>query len=179
VPLDRFLAGLNVAEFSRQRAQMLIDAGYDTLDAILALEADDIAAVKGFAEKLAEKVHSGLAARRERIERLLAGGVEVVSPPRTAADAAAGGGPFAGKTVCFTGAVGEENPATGKRWTRKELEDLVVAHGGKPRSDVSGNLDFLVMADPSSKSSKAQKARKLGIEILSEKDFFARLESAT
>ena len=53
--LDRFIAGLNIPEFSRQRAQMLIDEGFDDLEKMSAASVADFAAVKGFAEVLAEK----------------------------------------------------------------------------------------------------------------------------
>lgn len=56
---------------------------------------------------------------------------------------------------------------------RKDLEDLVADHGGTCRS-VSKELDFLVIADPKSTSSKAVKARKLGVELISEQDFLSR-----
>jgi len=171
-PLDRFIAALNIPEFSVQRAQMLIDAGYESLEKLLALTAEEIAAVKGFKETLAQKIQEGLEARRDRIEELRLSGVSPRPAPRKPA-----GGRLAGKTFCFTGAVKSENPDTGKRWTRKELEALVQAQGGRSLSDVTSGLDYLVMANPKSTSSKAQKARKLGTEILGEDEFFKLLEN--
>jgi DNA ligase (NAD+) len=172
-PLDRFIAALNIPEFSRQRAQMLIDAGHDTREKLRALTVEGIAGVKGFKETLAGKIAGGLAARRERIEKLRAAGV---APRPGVPKAAAPTGPLAGKTFCFTGAVKAIHPATGKAWTRKELQALVEAKGGRNLSDVSSGLDYLVLADPGSTSSKAQKARKLGTALLSEEEFFRLLE---
>ena len=170
-PLDRFLAALNIPEFSRQRAQMLFDAGYDTLEKLQALKADEIAAVKGFKETLARKIEEGLSARAERIARLLAAGV-APRPGKGRASAGASG-PLTGRTFCFTGAVKSANPATGTRWTRKELQALVEEKGGRNLTDVTAGLDFLVLADPESSSSKAQKARALGTKILAEEEFLA------
>jgi DNA ligase (NAD+) len=174
-PLDRFIAGLNIPEFSRQRAQMLIDAGFDTLEKMLSLTADRIPEVKGFKETLAGKIAVGLAARRERIERLRAAGV---APRPGIPKAVAATGPLAGKTFCFTGAVKTVNPATGKAWTRKDMGALVEAKGGRNLSDVSSGLDYLVMADPNSNSTKAKKARELGTQVLGEDEFF-RLTTET
>ena len=174
-PLDVFIAGLNVAEFSRQRAQILIDGGYDTLDKILAVGAEEIASVKGFADTLAERVHTGLHARVERVESFLAVGVEIQPP--ASRDESQAGGRLSGKSFCFTGAVKTMNETTEKRWTRKELEQLVRVHGGLTRTDVTRGLDYLVLANPDSTSSKAEKARKLGTTLLSEEKFFALLES--
>ena len=53
---------------------------------------------------------------------------------------------------------------------RAELESKVSANGGTVAS-VSKNLDYLVIADPSSTSSKAVKARKLGVTLISEDEF--------
>jgi DNA ligase (NAD+) len=176
-PLDRFLAALNIAGFSRQRAQMLIDEGFATLDKILALNAADVARVKGFAEVTAEMVVEGLAARRSLIERLRAAGVEPQAGQPAPRALAAGSGPLAGKSVCFTGGVRRLDPKTGKRYSRKDLQELVVRHGGRVLDNVSSGLDYLVMADPSSTSSKAKKARELGTAVLSEEEFFEMLET--
>jgi DNA ligase (NAD+) len=170
--LDQFIAGLNIPEFSRQRAQVLISAGYDTLEKLQGATVEDFAAVKGFAEVLAEKAVNGLALRRERIEKLLRSGVTIEKPsPQTAPS-----GPLAGQTFCFTGAIHKTEAATGKTYTRKQMESLVTKLGGRALSDVTSKLDYLVMADPKSKSSKAEKARKLGTKILSEEEFFQKVE---
>lgn len=169
-PLDRFVAGLNIPHFSKQRVQMLTDAGITNLDELLSLRREDIAEIKGFGEVLAEAIVSGLDRRRERIERFLEAGVVPRHAPPRAPEAP--GGPFAGKTFCFTGTVERIDESTGKRYTRKELEAMVSEGGGKALNDVTSNLDYLVMADPRSTSSKAKKARKLGTRILSEEEFF-------
>ena len=175
--LDRFVAALNIAEFSRSRAQMLIEDGQDTLEKLFELSAEDIVEVKGFAQTLAEKVYEGLASRRKRIDALLDAGIEIEPPSeRPAGNESDASGPLAGKSYCFTGAVQTMNEATGKRWTRKELQEIVRAHGGKVASDVSQGLDFLVMADPNSTSSKAKKARSHGTAILSEEDFLRTIK---
>ncbi len=173
-PLDRFLAALNIPEFSRQRAQMFIDAGHETLEKIQALTPEAIVLVKGFKEALAKKIAAGITARRDRIASLLAAGVRPqAGTPRTAME-----GPLSGMTFCFTGAVKTTNPATGKRWTRKEMQALVEERGGRNVTDVTAGLDYLVMADPDSKSSKAEKARTLGTKVLGEEEFFALITEA-
>jgi DNA ligase (NAD+) len=172
-PLDRYLAALNIPEFSRQRAQMLIDAGHSTVEALQALSAEEIARVRGFKETLAGRIQSGLAARAERIARLKEAGVA----PR-AASPRKPRGPLSGKSFCFTGAVKSLNPATGKPWTRKEMQALVEAQGGRNLADVTAGLDYLVLADPDSTSQKAEKARKLGTRILGEEEFLAMVKPA-
>lgn len=45
-------------------------------------------------------------------------------------------------------------------------EDLVVKHGGSVLSGVTKDLTYLVMADPSTASTKAEKARKYGTQCI-------------
>ncbi|MCZ6794515.1 MAG: NAD-dependent DNA ligase LigA [Planctomycetota bacterium] len=174
-PLDRFVAGLNIPGFSRQRMQMLIDNGVGSLQQLLALKPEEITGMKGFGDILAQAVVQGLERRRERIDRLLE--ADVV-PREAAASSASSDGPLSGASFCFTGAVRRVDENTGKAYTRKRLRDLVAQRGGRALNDVSSGLDYLVMADPTSTSSKAKKARKLGTRILSEDDFFAMLADA-
>lgn len=174
-PLDRFVAGLNIPGFSRQRVQMLGEHGVSSLERLRALTVEEIAELKGFGEILGKAIVEGLERKAHDIELLLDAGVKPENLPKP--KAAKKSGPFAGKSFCFTGAIERTNPETGERYTRKELEDLVVAHGGKTLSAVSAKLDYLVMADPKSTSTKAKKAREVGTEILSEEAFFKLLQS--
>ena len=173
--LDRFIAALNVPEFSRQRAQMMINGGYETLEKMQAATAEDLVAVKGFAETLAARVVEGIARRKGRISRLLQAGVTV--RPGEVEDLV--DGPLEGATFCFTGAIKAANPDSGKAYTRKQMQGLVTRAGGRALSDVSTKLDYLVLADVKSKSSKAKKARDLGTQLLSEGEFFTLLEERT
>ena len=174
--LDRFVAGINIPEFSRQRAQMLIDAGFDTLEKLRAMDVETISEVKGFGEILAEKIHAGLETREERIDAMLEVGIDIQKPEPRVEDDGDGDGKLAGKSFCFTGAVQAVNEETGKRWTRKALQALVKQNGGRALNDVTEGLDYLVMADPDTSSSKAKKARKLGTEVLSEEAFLEMVE---
>jgi DNA ligase (NAD+) len=173
-PLDRFVAGLNLPGFSRQRVQMLGEQGLHSLSELRALEPTRIAEFKGFGEILATEIVDGLARKTAVIDELLAVGIV----PRDLAGGTSipGSGPLSGKTFCFTGAVQSVDPSTGKRWTRKQLEDRVATLGGRALSGVTAGLDYLVMADPNSTSTKAKKAREQGTRVLSEKEFFALIE---
>lgn len=60
--------------------------------------------------------------------------------------------PFDGISFCFTGT--------------RELENVVVDLGGKIASGVSKNIQYLVQKDKDSVSSKSQKAKTLGVNII-------------
>src|SRR5262249_23079889 len=78
--------------------------------------------------------------------------------------AKAQGGPLAGLTFCFTGALSKP---------RKGFEQMVEEPGGTLLAGVTKDLKYLVMADPGSGSSKAQKAAKYGTECIDEAGFMA------
>ena len=172
-PLERFIAALNITGFSRQRARMLIDEGIVTLEQLLAMTSGEIAAVKGFADISADGLVKGLRKRNGLIAKLKRLGVE----PRKGEPAEEIDGVLNEKTFCFTGAIKRINPRTEKRFTRKQLQGLVKANGGRSLKDVTSKLDHLVLANPDSKSSKARKARDLDVDILSEEEFFALLDA--
>ena len=50
---------------------------------------------------------------------------------------------------------------------RNEYEAMIISKGGIVTGSVSKNTDYLVIADVSSTSSKAVKARKLGTKLIS------------
>jgi len=74
-------------------------------------------------------------------------------------------------SFCFTGAI-KSVDSEGKRYTRGVLSGIVNENGGEVFSGVKKGLDYLVMADPNSQSTKAKKARKLGIKLIGESEFF-------
>lgn len=73
--------------------------------------------------------------------------------------------PAGGKSFCFSGV----------RMT-PEVAAAFHAAGHQEKSGVSAGLDFLVLKDPASTSSKAEKARSLGIKIISLDNFIANLK---
>ena len=70
-------------------------------------------------------------------------------------------------SVCFTGA----GPMG-----RKELSAMAEAKGWEVASSVTAKLTVLVCADPSSNSSKMQKARKNGTKVISYEEFIEGLK---
>jgi DNA ligase (NAD+) len=96
------------------------------------------------------------------IERLKKGGVkirEVVKPK-------AAGQKFAGKTFVFTGAL--------EKFSRDEAERLVDERGGRASGSVSKKTDYVV-AGPGA-GSKLDKARELGVAVISEDEFLQMLK---
>ena len=57
-----------------------------------------------------------------------------------------------------------------EKYGRDELKEIILAHGGRVLSGVSGQLDFLLAGDNMGPA-KRQKAEKLGVKIISEEEF--------
>ena len=149
--LDTFLTALGIEGFAMQTARLLVKNGYSDMEAVLAATEEELAAIKGLGDIKGRNIVRGLAARGDEIERLR----EAEIWPLTGEAA----GPLAGKTICITGS--HSRP-------RKELTQLIQQAGGRVSSGVSKELDFLLIADLSSTSSKAQKARKYGTTLIDE-----------
>jgi DNA ligase (NAD+) len=154
--LPVFIAALGMDNFALQTAKLLVTAGYNTIEKMLAAKEADLAAVAGLGAIKAAGIVRGLRAREAEIERLLAAGIIPVAPTEE--------GPLAGKTFCFTGS--STRP-------RAELTQLVESNGGRVLAAVTRELQFLVIADPASTSSKAVKARKLGTKLITEEELVA------
>ena len=75
------------------------------------------------------------------------------------------GSSLAGMTVVVTGSL--------TRFTRAEIEQLIADNGGHASSSVSKKTSFVVAGENA--GSKLDKARQLGIEVLTEDEFIERL----
>ena len=59
---------------------------------------------------------------------------------------------------------------TFENYDREQLQEIILKNGGRLLSGVSGKLDYLVAGDNMGPS-KLAKAEKLGVKIISEKEF--------
>jgi len=154
--LPKFLAALGIENFGLQTAKTIVNAGFDSLEKVQKATLAELSALPGVGPSKGKAAFEGLKERKDEIKRLGAAGVVPI--------AKAAGGPLAGKTFCFTGTLGRP---------RKELEQMVEERGGTLLAGVTKELMFLVMADPNSGSSKAEKAKKYGTQCLDEAQFMA------
>lgn len=154
--LPVFLAALGIDDCALETAKLLVSSGYDSLDKLFAATAPQLAEVRGLGDIKAQSIVRGLAARADEIQRLHAVGVVPAAP--------SAGGPLAGQSFCFTGALSRP---------RKEYEALVTERGGTVLAAVTKGLTFLVLADPNSGSTKAEKAKRYGTQCIDEAAFTA------
>ncbi len=75
------------------------------------------------------------------------------------------GNALEGMTIIFTG--------TSYRFKRDEIKAFFVGHGAKYVGSVSGKVNYVVIGDAPGQN-KLDKARQLGVEIIAERDFYAK-----
>jgi DNA ligase (NAD+) len=88
-----------------------------------------------------------------------------ISPRGSAQGAAATGHPFAGKTFVLTGTL--------PTLSRDEASALIRGAGGNVSGSVSKNTDYVLSGE--SAGSKLDKARELGVSVISEREFMEML----
>ncbi len=157
-PLSRFIMGLGIKYVGTETAELLAEEASD-LDHLMKMKEEDLSAIEGIGEKTAKAIADFFkdSDNREEIKLLLAHGVR----PQKAKQKKISGHSFSGKTFVLTGALQE--------YTRDEAAALIKERGGKVAGSVSKNTDYvLVGEDP---GSKYDKAKELGIKIISEDQF--------
>lgn len=134
---------------------------YPTLAALQAASEAELSAIKGFAEKSAQQIVTGLQQRQGDIQALLAAGIQLHTVQRRTAT-----GPLLRQSFVITGTLTRP---------RQEIESAILAAGGKVTSKVTSKTTALIFEDVDSTSSKAQKARELGIPLWREVDLWAQI----
>jgi DNA ligase (NAD+) len=165
-----FFGGLNIHGTGSRTFKKFIDLeNLTTVDEVLAyVKSNDLTKVKGLGGKAAKCIEEGLVTFADKIENLKAiVEIEKVVLIEEAADA---------KSFLFTGKILSINEATGKAYTRKDMVAMVTAAGHVAGSSVNKDLDYLVTADPDSKSAKMQKARDKGVNVIGEDEFFSMMK---
>jgi DNA ligase (NAD+) len=133
------------------------------VDSLAEKQFDDLVNIHGIGPEVAHSVVAffGEPRNMEMVHRLFAAGVQPVpmaSPPSILEAS------LAGKSVVFTGTIS---------MPRGDAKKLVESFGGKVSGSVSRKTDYVVAGeDP---GSKLDKARELGVKVLSEVEFKALL----
>jgi DNA ligase (NAD+) len=156
--LWRVLYGLGILHVGAGVAKTL-GRHFATLDDVFHASADQLTEVEDVGEVIAQSIVQwyGDARNRQLIERLRKAGINFKSSlynPKAAA------GPFAGKTFVLTGTL--------PSMTREEATAKIEALGGKISGSVSKKTDYVLAGEEA--GSKLEKARKLGVKIIDEKE---------
>lgn len=154
--LPLFVKALGIPQASEKTVELILPT-HDSLDKITQASEEELANIHGIGEITAKVILTGLKDRKKQIQNLL-NHITLVAPKKIE------GGKLQGQSYCFTGV------------RDKNLEVALVEAGAKIASGVSKTLTVLVAKDPEENSSKLQKARDLGVEILNLEQTWARVK---
>jgi DNA ligase (NAD+) len=159
-PLWRLIAALGIRHIGGQSAQILAEH-LGSLDALMAADKEALNGIDQIGPTMAESVYEYFRNKKNRavIDGLLTAGVKPERPRVKR------GGELSGKTIVVTGTL--------KNFTRQQIEQAIRDAGGKPSSSVSKNTDFVLAGEEP--GSKLDKARQLGVKVISEKEFMGML----
>ncbi|HFE53657.1 MAG TPA: NAD-dependent DNA ligase LigA, partial [Bacteroidetes bacterium] len=156
--LDRVLYGLGIRYVGEHMARVLIDH-FGSIEALKNATYEDLIQIPEVGPVVAQSVVTFFRQPEnlKLLERLKQAGVRLEQAPeeRKKSDL------LAGKTFVFTGAL--------KSFTREEAQRLVEELGGRAASSVSRKTDYVVVGE--NPGSKAQRARELGIPMITEEEF--------
>ncbi len=158
--LYKLIFGLGIRHIGQKSAKLLCDH-FRTMDAIAAADAEQIAAIEGFGEIMAESAaqYFSLPQTKTLIANLKELGLNMRSLREIERDI------FAGKTFVLTGTL--------PTYTRAEAGALIEKYGGKVSSSVSKKTDYVLAGEEA--GSKLKKARELGVTVIDEAEFIAML----
>ena len=157
--LDRLIYALGILHVGEHIAKLLARE-FPTLEEVSQASSERLTAIKGIGKEIAASIVKFFQQKGNQkvIQKLKELGVEY---PSRAARPQPKDRPWEGRAFVFTGAL--------KTLSREEAESRVEALGGRASSSVSKKTDFVVVGeDP---GSKYEKAKELGVKILSEEEF--------
>ncbi|HDD57670.1 MAG TPA: NAD-dependent DNA ligase LigA [Thermoplasmatales archaeon] len=155
--LARFIYALGIPNVGEHMARVLAEH-FKTLDALMNASRESLLEIHEVGPETADSIVSFFREKinREEIERMKKFGVKA-----TVAKVEEKKGILSGKVFVFTGAL--------QSFSREEAKRLVEELGGRAASSVSKNVDFVVVGE--NPGSKYDKAKKLGLKIIDEKEF--------
>jgi len=157
-PLERVIYALGIRFVGKTVAKDLAQA-FHSLDNLMNLPEEELLKVNSIGPKIAESVVRFFENDHNLsiIEKLRDAGLQFQQHQKEQASDI-----LADKKFVLTGSL--------PTLTRKQATALIEEHGGKTSSSVSKNTDFVLAGE--SAGSKLDKAKELGIRVISEQDFF-------
>jgi DNA ligase (NAD+) len=159
-PLSKLLFALGIANIGEIAAKQ-IAKHFGTMDAIANASIDDVLAMHGMGETLAESLVSWFSDKKAQklIGRLRDRGLTFDEPQTQTGSA------LKGAAVVITGTL--------PTLSREQASALVESNGGRVSSSVSKKTNFVVAGEEA--GSKLEKARQLGVEVIDEAELLRRV----
>jgi DNA ligase (NAD+) len=159
--LARLLTGLGILHVGERMAEILADE-FGNIDDLMIASADRLSRIKGVGPILGESISKSFQNpdTRKIVEDLRSPGDKLTQYPKPT-PAQVGGPDLTGRTFVVTGTL--------EHYSREEIESLIKQLGGKATGSVSKKTDYVVAGENA--GSKLDKAKELGVKIVTEADF--------
>ena len=160
-PLDRLLAGLGIRHVG-SRVAFVLAQNFGNIAALQSATVEKLSSIHEIGDVIAQSVYDFFhsPAGEKTIQELKQVGVDPKMETPARAEQ-----PLAGLTIVVTGTL--------KKLKRDEIERLITDLGGRAAGSVSRKTSFVVAGEEA--GSKLDKAKELGVEVLSESEFLKRI----
>lgn len=160
--LSRFIFALGIRHVGEHTAKLLANA-FGSFEHLVEATEEELLSVREVGPQVAESIRTFFhnSGNLQVIERMFAAGVKPTVEDKRMS------GRFSGKTFVFTGAL--------DRFTRDDAKRMVEKEGGHAAGSVSKKTDFVIAGADA--GSKLEKARALGVTVLTEDEFLKMLTS--
>ena len=154
--LARFLFALGIPQIGKKAAKQLADH-FNTLEAVMSATPFELILLDDFGDIMVNNVVSFFEEEKnvELIKALLKNGITIEKEEVVTE------GIFVGYNVVFTGSLSQ--------YKRSQAQQIVIDNGGKCADSVSKNVNLVVVGADA--GSKLEKAKKLGIRVITEEEF--------
>ena len=162
-PFSKVLFSLGIRMVGETVAEKLTQH-FGTLQNLVAASQEDISNIHEIGDRIAESVKAYLANPRhlQEVERLQLAGLQMVAkkPEPVTLESES----LSGKSLVVSGVF--------VKFSREAIQQKIIANGGKVVSSISKKTDYVVAGEKMGPS-KAEKARKLKISVISEDELLA------
>ncbi|MFI3306137.1 MAG: NAD-dependent DNA ligase LigA [Rikenellaceae bacterium] len=158
VPFERVLFAIGI-RFVGETTAKHIARHFGSLERVVNATREELLECEEVGEKIAQSIEEYFADEENRsiLDRLQVAGVQFACEQQELHSSS-----LEGLSFVISGKFAE--------YSRDELKELIERNGGRNVSAISGNVDYLVAGEKMG-ASKLQKAQKLGVKIISEKEF--------
>ncbi len=160
ISLARFIYSLGIRHVGEETAVDLANH-FGSLEKLEKASLEELESIPDIGQIVAQSIYDYFHNEQNRrfIQRLIESGIEIIKPQPIKKT-------LKGKTFVLTGTLSS--------LTREEAKAKIRARGGDVSSTVSKNTDFVVCGE--NPGSKYEKAKKLGVKIIGEKEFLKMLK---
>ena len=159
ISLDHFIYSLSIRHVGEKTAVDLARR-FQTIDNLSQASMSDLKSLNDIGPEAAQAIYEWFHNKqnREFISRLKKLGIRIINEGRSKK--------LQGKKFVITGVL--------KHYSRQEIKDVIVNLGGEASDSISKNTTYLIVGK--NPGSKLEKAKKLGVKVISEEEFLRMIE---